>query len=55
MKLQDMMIRNVIQIAPAESIGTAAKRMSGVGGRLSGGNGERCCEGNYYPFELGWE
>jgi CBS domain-containing protein len=28
MKLQDMMIRNVIQIAPAESIGTAAKRMS---------------------------
>jgi signal-transduction protein with cAMP-binding, CBS, and nucleotidyltransferase domain len=28
MKLQDMMMRNVIQIAPAESIGTAAKRMS---------------------------
>jgi predicted transcriptional regulator len=28
MKLQDMMIRNVVQIAPAESIGTAAKRMS---------------------------
>ena len=28
MKLQDIMIRNVIQIAPAESIGTAAKRMS---------------------------
>jgi CBS domain-containing protein len=28
MKLQDMMIRNVIQIAPAESIGAAAKRMS---------------------------
>lgn len=28
MKLQDMMIRDVIQIAPAESIGTAAKRMS---------------------------
>ena len=28
MKLQDFMIRNVIQIAPAESIGTAAKRMS---------------------------
>jgi CBS domain-containing protein len=27
MKLQDMMIRNVIQIAPAESIGTAAERM----------------------------
>lgn len=28
MKLQDMMIRNVIQIAPGESIGTAAKKMS---------------------------